>query len=209
MVSIAEGNIPAAIFNASISSIIGVFITPLWIGVVNTAQAGGEIDFFHIVGKLVLQVLVPVALGIILNPRWGQWADRYKARLKSFDQTIILIIVYTAFCESFGKNMFANLSWLELGGLAVAMLVLFFAAYGCTGLLCRLLNFSYEDRVTATFCGSKKSIIHGTVMSKILFPGTVTGILLLPIMLYHALQLIVVSLIARRLAEKRGRAVVA
>jgi sodium/bile acid cotransporter 7 len=210
MVSIAEGNIPAAIFNASISSIVGVFITPLWVGVVNTSQAGGDIDFFHIVGKLVLQVLVPVALGIILNPRWGQWADRYKAQLKYFDQTIILIIVYTAFCESFGKNMFANLSWLELGGLAVAMLLLFFVAYGCIGLLCRLLGFSYEDRVTATFCGSKKSIVHGTVMSKVLFPGsTATGILLLPVMLYHALQLIVVSLLARRLTEKRKRPAVA
>jgi sodium/bile acid cotransporter 7 len=106
--------------------------------------------------------------------------------------------------------MFANLSWLELGGLAVAMLLLFFVAYGCIGLLCRLLGFSYEDRVTATFCGSKKSIVHGTVMSKVLFPGsTATGILLLPVMLYHALQLIVVSLLARRLTEKRKRPAVA
>jgi len=173
-------------------------------GLINTSQAGQEIDFFHIVGKLVLQVLVPVALGILLNPRWGKWADRYKVQLKYFDQTIILIIVYTAFCESFEKNMFATLSWLELIGLAVAMLALFFIAYGCIGFLCRLLHFNYEDRVTATFCGSKKSMVHGTVMSKVLFPGsTVTGILLLPLMLYHALQLIVVSLLARRLRDSK------
>jgi len=204
MVSIAEGNIPAAIFNASISSIVGVFITPLWMGLVNTGQTGEEIAFGDIVGKLVLQVLVPVAIGILLNPRWGKWAERYKVQLKYFDQTIILIIVYTAFCESFEKNMFASLTWLELGGLAVAVLILFFVAYACISGICRLLGFSYEDRVTATFCGSKKSMVHGTVMSKVLFPGsTVTGILLLPLMLYHALQLIVVSLIARRMVEKR------
>lgn len=210
MVSIAEGNIPAAIFNASISSIVGVFITPLWMGLVNTGQTGEDISFGDIVGKLVLQVLVPVAIGILLNPRWGKWAERYKVQLKYFDQTIILIIVYTAFCESFEKNMFASLTWLELGGLAVAVLILFFVAYACISGICRLLGFRYEDRVTATFCGSKKSMVHGTVMSKVLFPGsTVTGILLLPLMLYHALQLIIVSLIARRMVEKRKHAAAA
>lgn len=204
MVSIAEGNIPAAIFNASISSILGVFITPLWMGLVNTGQTGEDISFLHIVGKLVLQVLVPVALGILLNPQWGAWADRHKTRLKYFDQSIILIIVYTAFSESFEKHMFESLGWLELLGLGVAVLALFFVAYLCIGAICRVLRFPYEDRVTATFCGSKKSMVHGTVMSKVLFPGsTVTGILLLPLMLYHALQLIIVSLIARRLVEQK------
>lgn len=209
MVSIAEGNIPAAIFNASISSILGVFITPLWMALVNTTQTGEDISFLHIVGKLVLQVLVPVALGIVLNPKWGHWADRYKTQLKYFDQSIILVIIYTAFCESFEKNMFKSLGWLELFGLGIAMLALFFVAYFCIGGICRILNFTYEDRITATFCGSKKSMVHGTVMSKVLFSGsTTTGILLLPLMLYHALQLIVVSLIARRLVEKKKSAAV-
>jgi sodium/bile acid cotransporter 7 len=198
MVSLAEGNIPAAIFNASISSIIGVFITPLWMGLVLSGSSQ-SIELGSIMGKLVLQVLLPVIVGILLNPRWGHHAEKYKKQLKYFDQTIILIIVYTAFCESFEQKMFDNLTLPELLLLGIAMLILFFVAYGLTSLACSLLRFSREDRITVVFCGSKKSLVHGTVMSRVLFTSnTATGLLLLPLMIYHALQLIVVSMLARR-----------
>jgi sodium/bile acid cotransporter 7 len=198
MVSLAEGNIPAAIFNASISSIIGVFITPLWMGLV-LSDSSQNIELGSIMGKLVLQVLLPVVIGILLNPKWGHVAEKYKKQLKYFDQTIILIIVYTAFCESFEKKMFDNLTLPELVLLGIAMLILFFIAYGITNLLCRILRFNREDTITVVFCGSKKSLVHGTVMSRVLFNNnTATGLLLLPLMMYHALQLIVVSIIARR-----------
>ncbi len=198
MVSLAEGNIPAAIFNASISSIIGVFITPLWMGLV-LSDSSQNIELGGIMGKLVLQVLLPVVIGILLNPKWGHIAEKYKKQLKYFDQTIILIIVYTAFCESFEKKMFDNLTLPELVLLGIAMLILFFIAYGITTLLCRILRFNREDTITVVFCGSKKSLVHGTVMSRVLFTNnTATGLLLLPLMMYHALQLIVVSIIARR-----------
>jgi sodium/bile acid cotransporter 7 len=198
MVSLAEGNIPAAIFNASISSIVGVFITPLWMGLVLSGSSQ-SIELGSIVGKLVLQVLLPVVVGILLNPKWGHYAEKYKRQLKYFDQTIILIIVYTAFCESFEKKMFDNLTLPELLLLSIAMLILFFIAYGLTNLFCRLLRFNREDTITVVFCGSKKSLVHGTVMSRVLFTNnTATGLLLLPLMIYHALQLIVVSIIARQ-----------
>jgi sodium/bile acid cotransporter 7 len=203
MVSLAEGNIPAAIFNASISSIIGVFITPLWMGLILSGSSQ-SIEPGSIMGKLILQVLLPVVLGILLNPRWGHIAEKYKKQLKYFDQTIILIIVYTAFCESFKKKMFDNLAVAELFLLGVAMLVLFFAACGLTNLACRLLHFNREDRITVVFCGSKKSLVHGTVMSRVLFTNTATGLLLLPLMMYHALQLVVVSIMARRSAPSKA-----
>ncbi len=207
MVSIAEGNIPAAIFNASISSIIGVFITPLWMSFVNTG-ATGNADMSGIIVKLILQVLVPVMLGFLLNKKWGWFAEKYKKELKYFDQTIILCIVYTAFCESFAGNMFSHISIGALVLLAASMLLLFFTAYGFITLISKLLSFNREDKITATFCGSKKSLVHGTVMSKVLFANsTATGILLLPLMLYHALQLIVVSMIAQKLAKNKYRAV--
>lgn len=203
MVSIAEGNIPAAIFNASISSIIGVFITPVWMSMVNIGGSG-NVNMTDIILKLVLQVLVPVVLGLALNKKWGHWAKRYKKELKYFDQAIILTIVYTAFCESFAKHLFDNIGVVELLLLGVCMLALFFVAYIITSLICKALSFNREDTITATFCGSKKSLVHGTVMSKVLFGNsTMTGILLLPLMLYHALQLIVVSMIAQRLAKDK------
>lgn len=205
MVSIAEGNIPAAIFNASISSIMGLFITPVWMSIVNTGAAGTA-DMSGIFLKLTLQVLVPVILGLLLNRKWGHWADRHKKGLKYFDQAVILSIVYTAFCESFAQHMFSNIGAGELALLGAGMLGLFFVVYFIMMAVCKALSFNREDTITGTFCGSKKSLVHGTVMSKVLFPGsTITGILLLPLMLYHALQLVVVSMIAQRLAKNKAR----
>lgn len=206
MVSIAEGNIPAAIFNASISSIMGVFITPVWMSLVNIGAAGNG-DMSSIFLKLILQVLVPVVLGLLLNKKWGHWAKRYKQQLKYFDQAIILSIVYTAFCESFAQNMFSNMGALELVILGAAMLGLFFVVYFLVTLVCKAFSFNREDTITATFCGSKKSLVHGTVMSKVLFANsTIAGLLLLPLMLYHALQLIVVSMLAQHLAKDKRQA---
>lgn len=203
MVSIARGNIPAAIFNASISSLIGVVVTPLWVGLF-IAPATGNFDVTAIVMKLFLQVLLPVAIGISLNARFGAIAEKYKKQLKYFDQAIILTIIYTSFCKSFSEHLFQGFTALELLGLAAGMMALFFAVFFCIGLLARLFGFSDEDRITVLFCGSKKSLVHGTVMSKVLFQhSTITGIVLLPLMFYHALQLIAASIIAQGMARRK------
>jgi sodium/bile acid cotransporter 7 len=203
MVSIANGNIPGAIFNASISSLLGIFITPVWMNVVSGANHN-SLDMEDIMKKLLLQILLPVVIGLLLNPtRLGKVAEKYNKQLKYFDQLTILAIVYTAFSESFDKHMFSNLDIAALFILGACMLALFFMTYFITGYTARLLHFNREDRITATFCGSKKSLVHGTVMAKVIFMNSpLTGILLLPIMLYHALQLIAVSIIAQRMGKQ-------
>jgi solute carrier family 10 (sodium/bile acid cotransporter), member 7 len=204
MVSIAKGNIPAAIFNASISSLIGVVVTPLWVGLFIPFTTG-QFDVKDIVIKLTLQVLLPIIIGISLNSCFGTIAERYKKQLKYFDQAIILTIIYTSFCKSFTEHLFAGFTAIELAGLAAGMMALFFAVFFCVGLLSRLFGFSVEDRITVLFCGSKKSLVHGTVMSKVLFQhSTFTGIILLPLMLYHALQLIAASIAAQGMARRKG-----
>jgi sodium/bile acid cotransporter 7 len=201
MVSIAKGNIPAAIFNASISSLFGVFITPLWMGVVLDAGSG-HFDLLSVVGKLALQVLLPVFAGIALNKRWGHFAEKHKKYIRYFDQSSILLIVYTSFCESFGEHLFSSLGIKEIVFLGIGMLAMFFAIYFLLTFISGLLKFDREDRVTAVFCGSKKSLVQGAVMSKVLFSGAQAGVMLLPIMLYHALQLIAASIIAQRMARE-------
>ncbi|CAN5410858.1 bile acid:sodium symporter [soil metagenome] len=196
MVSIAGGNIPAAIFNASISSLIGVFVTPLWMSFL-LANTSGQYDLVGVIGKLTIQVIVPVILGLLLNRKLGWLAERNKSWLRYFDQLIILIIVYTAFCESFSRNLFAKYSAGDLLWLAGLLLGLFFLIFGLITLFGKWLNFSREDLITALFCGSKKSLIQGTVMANMLFAGSIAGVVLLPIMIYHALQLIVASILAQ------------
>ncbi|WP_019987400.1 bile acid:sodium symporter family protein [Rudanella lutea] len=201
MVSLAGGNLPAAIFNASISSLIGVFITPIWMSVLLTAGSD-SFDLQGVMIKLSLQVIVPVLLGLALNQRLGWLASRYKTPLRYFDQITILLIVYTSFCESFTLNLFADYSVADLLWLSAGMLVLFFVVYGLVWLACRLLHFNRADGITALFCGSKKSLVQGSVMAKVLFSASTAGVALLPIMVYHALQLIVASILAQRMAAQ-------
>lgn len=202
MVSIAGGNLPAAIFNASISTLAGIFITPLWILPLLDQEPGASVDSNAIVIKLSLQVLAPVITGILLHPFGHRFAERNKNRLRLFDQTVIILIIYAAFCHSFYNNAFAEFSWWLLILLAIGMSVLFFFVYYLIGIICRKLGFNLADRITVLFCGSKKSLVHGTVMSKVLFTGSLPiSVLLLPIMIYHALQLVFVSIIAQKLAR--------
>ena len=203
MVSLARGNVPAAIFNASVSSLIGVFITPLWMGMILTSAV--EVDtsgLWVIIGKLVLQILFPVALGMTLNRRWGAFAEKHQHTLRMFDQTIILLIVYTSFCASFVHHVFEGFSWIMLIECAGGMLALFFMVYAIISWVCRRMKMTREDTITAQFCGSKKSLIHGTAMSKVIFSGySSIGVILMPIMIYHIMQLLVVSVIAKRMKK--------
>ena len=202
MVSIAKGNIPAAIFNASISGIIGVVITPLWMGLfLNNEQA--DFDFTSIYTKLIVQIILPVILGVLLQRYFGAFAQKHSAKLTMFDKSIILLIIYKSFAESFYEGVFSSVSLLDLFGLLIAVISLFFVVYYLIGFIAKRLHFSLEDRITAQFCGTKKSLVHGTVFSKILFGNMLSlGIILLPLMLFHATQIVIVSFIASKLSKR-------
>lgn len=202
MVSLARGNLPAAIFNASISSLVGILLTPLWVSAV-MAVGSASLPFWSMVGDLALRVALPVAVGTALNPKFGAWAGRHQNALRVFDQSIILLTIYTSFCDSFSEGVFWGYGAGTLLALGAGMLGLFFVVFALVNVLCRLLRFPYEDRITALFCGSKKSLVHGTVMAQVLFAGNpLTGVLLLPLMMYHALQLAAGSAIARSLGRR-------
>lgn len=206
MVSIAKGNVPGAIFNASISSLAGIFITPLWMGLVISSSASAG-DFSGIIAKLILQVLVPVLAGLVLNRYFGSWAQQRANLLKKFDQSVILLIVYLSFGESFHQNLFSNTGAIELAAIILLSLVLFYLVYGAIYLATVQMRFSREDTITALFAGSKKSLVHGTVMAGIIFSGfSGVGVVLLPLMVYHALQLVMTGIIAKKMGEKSSSA---
>jgi len=203
MVSIARGNVPSAIFNTSISGLLGIFITPLWMSLVLAHSDHVGLDLLHITGQLMLKTLLPVIMGASLNPWLDGFVRRNKANLMRFDQAIVILIVYTTFCGSFAAGFADDFQWTMLLALAVGLIALFFTVFGLIRLLCGLLGFSREDRITAVFCGSKKSLAHGVAMSKVLFASHQTlaaslGLVLLPIMTYHAMQLVIASAIARK-----------
>ncbi|MCF8274029.1 MAG: bile acid:sodium symporter [Flavobacteriaceae bacterium] len=202
MVSIAKGNIPAAIFNASISGIIGIVITPLWMGLfVNDTHT--DFDFHEIYMRLIIQIILPVVLGIILQRFFGQFARKYNSKLTLFDKSMILLIIYRSFSESFSEHIFSSVSLLDFLFLLIAVLILFFIVFSMTEYVSKKLNFNKEDQITAQFCGTKKSLLHGTVFSAILFGNSATiGIILLPLMLFHAIQILIISIIASKFATR-------
>lgn len=202
MVSMAKGNVPAAIFNASISGLIGVAITPLWMSSFIPATTH-SIDLSDVYLNLVTQILLPVVLGILLQRFLGHYAITYSKQLSVFDKSVILLIIYKSFAESFEGNVFTTVSLADLLLIAGATTLLFFLVYTLTGYFAKLLKFSTEDSITLQFCGTKKSLVHGTVFSKILFENsTAVGIILLPIMVFHAIQILIVSIIAATLAKR-------
>jgi solute carrier family 10 (sodium/bile acid cotransporter), member 7 len=204
LVALAGGNVAAAIFNASISSLLGLFLTPIWLRLV-AGGAAGELDVWSSFGELSLQVLFPVVLGIGLHAWLFPKLQPYLSKLKYIDQSVILIIVFTTFAESFSQQLFSSFSWGSLGLLSGLMGCLLLLALGLLYGLSSLLGFSRGDQITTLFCGSTKSLVHGVAMGKVLFPNAaVLGLVLLPVMVYHLQQLIVGSILARYFEKKNN-----
>ena len=203
LVSISGGNVPAAIFNASISSLLGVVMTPFWMRVAG-GDVAGELDFWASIVDLSIKVVLPVILGLAMHRYLFPKIKPYLNRLKYLDQTVILSIVFTTFSESFSQRLFTSFSWLSLGGLALVMLFILVLVVGILYLLVRSLSFSKEDQIAAIFCGSTKSLVHGVAIGKVLFPSAaIFGLVLLPVMLYHLQQLILGSLLARHYEKNK------
>ncbi|UOQ96888.1 bile acid:sodium symporter [Hymenobacter sp. 5317J-9] len=209
MVSIAGGNLPAAIFNASISSLLGIALTPLLTSVVlHTGTGGGQL--WGLAVQLLWQVVLPVGAGVLLNSRFHAFAERHKASLRVFDQVTILLIVFTAFCDSFAEGIFTRYRLADIVKLGAGMVLLYLVVFALIWGLSRALRFPRADQIVAVFCGSKKSLVHGSVMASLLFPASAaTGLILLPLMLYHALQIILASSMAQYLGRQVVREPVA
>ena len=198
MVSLAKGNLPGAIFNASISGIIGIILTPLWL-MPFIKQTDIVFDFSTIYLQLITEIVVPLILGLLLRKYLGKWARRHKRGLDLFDKFIILLIIYKSFVHSFEDKIFSSVSLSEMLGMVGLVLVLFIIVYSLTGWIGKVLKFNHDDQITNQFCGTKKSLVHGTVFSQALFGQTsFVGIIILPLMFYHAFQILIISVIATK-----------
>ncbi|WP_299396499.1 bile acid:sodium symporter family protein [uncultured Gelidibacter sp.] len=198
MVSMAKGNLPAAIFNASISGIIGIILTPLWM-LPFIKQTEVPFEFSSIYFQLITEIVIPLALGLVLRRFLGVWAQKHKRTLNKFDKAIILLIIYKSFVQSFEDKIFSSVSYLEMLSMVILVIGLFLLVYFLTGWIGKVLKFNHADQITNQFCGTKKSLVHGTVFSEALFGQTnIVGIMLLPLMFYHALQILIISVIATK-----------
>jgi sodium/bile acid cotransporter 7 len=207
--SVARGNVAAAVCSASASNFAGIFITPLLVGTLivhgTGADAGagaGTGSTLDAVLAIVKQLLLPFLAGQFLRPWIGAWVDRHKPMLKYFDQGTILLVVYTAFSESVNEGLWHKLSLPSLIGLGVLCCALLAIILGLSTFLSRRLGFSREDEITIVFCGSKKSLSSGVPMAKVFFAPSAMGMVILPLMLFHQIQLMVCAVLAARWAQR-------
>jgi sodium/bile acid cotransporter 7 len=201
--SMARGNIPAAICAASASSLIGIFVTPLLVGFIISTHGQGGMSW-DAIGKIVLQLLVPFIAGQVAQ-RWiGGWVSRHQLLLSTVDRGSILLVVYTAFSAAVLQGLWKQMPLPVLGGLLVICAVLLTLALLITRYGARLLGFDKEDEITIVFCGSKKSLAAGVPMAKVLFAGHPLGAIVLPVMLFHQIQLMVCAVLARRYAMRKA-----
>jgi len=199
--SIAGGNVPAAIASASASSLLGTFITPLLVGLLMRAHGGLSM---HELETVALQLVLPFLAGQALQPWIGGWVVRQHSLLGLVDRGSILLMVYTVFSAAMIAGLWHQLppSGLALTALVVGLLLA--TVLTLTTLAARLLGFSRADEIAMVFCGSKKSLVSGIPMANVLFAGHAVGLIVLPLMLFHQMQLIVCAALARRYAARRA-----
>jgi sodium/bile acid cotransporter 7 len=199
--SMARGNIPAAICAASASSLLGIFLTPALVGALLESHGRGEMSW-DAVGTIVLQLLVPFVAGQVAQHWIGGWVGRHRGMLAYVDQGSILLVVYTAFSAAVLQGLWKQTPLPVLGGLLIVDVILLALALLATRYGARALGFKREDEITIVFCGSKKSLASGVPMAKVLFAGHPLGNIVLPIMLFHQIQLMTCAVLARRYAAR-------
>ncbi|WP_288758597.1 bile acid:sodium symporter family protein [uncultured Brevundimonas sp.] len=203
--SIARGNVPAAICCASVSNLAGVVITPVLATMFLSAQSGGlSLDA---VRDIALQILLPFVLGQVARPIVGDWFTRQKTLTMLVDRGSILLVVYSAFSAGVVAGIWSQVTPQSLALVVVLNLVMLAIVLVFTTAASRLLRFSVEDEIAIVFCGSKKSMASGLPMANIIFPAATVGLIVLPLMLFHQMQLMVCAALARRYSRRPEEAV--
>ncbi|NYT78017.1 bile acid:sodium symporter [Alcaligenaceae bacterium] len=200
--SIARGNVPAAVCSASASSLIGIVITPLLIKLLTDIDASGAHSTLDAIVDISAQLLLPFVVGHLMRPLIGAWMDRNKKWLKNVDQSSILLVVYTAFSASVIDGLWQQVQGSELLALLIVSCVFLAIALAFTTWAARTAGFNKADEITVVFCGSKKSLATGVPMAQVLFSGAAVGPALLPLMIFHQIQLMVCAVMAQHYARR-------
>ena len=199
--SIAKGNIAAAVCSASASNILGMVLTPLLVGALMHAQGAGGFSLGTL-QSIALQLLAPFILGQVLQPWVRGWIQRTSRLLGFTDRGSILVIVYSAFSEAVVQGLWKKVGAADLVLVGAVCAVLLAIVLFTTVRIARALKFNTEDEITILFCGSKKSLVSGAPMAAILFPPATAGVMILPLMLYHQMQMMACAVIAQRYAQR-------
>ncbi|MBN3342099.1 bile acid:sodium symporter [Pectobacterium brasiliense] len=199
--SMAGGNVAAAICSASASSILGVFLSPILVGLLMHTQ-GGETDTLHAIGSIIMQLMVPFVIGHLSRPLIAKWVERNRKLINITDRSSILLVVYVAFSEAVVQGIWGQINVWSLLAVVGCSIVLLAIVLVVNTLVARRMGFNTADEITIVFCGSKKSLANGIPMANVLFPAAAVGAMVLPLMIFHQIQLMVCAALAQRYAKR-------
>jgi sodium/bile acid cotransporter 7 len=199
--SIARGNVAAALCSASISNLLGIFVSPLLVALLLARHDAGI--SVSSIKDIVLQLLVPFLAGQLLRPWLKAFVLKHKFLLGFVDRGSILLVVYTAFSEGVVNGIWSQIDLKSLLLLLFANLLLLVVVLVLTTVVSRRMGFSKEDEIAIVFCGSKKSLASGIPIANVLFPAQTVGLMVLPLMLFHQVQLMACAAIAKRYARRQ------
>jgi len=202
--AIAGGNVAAAVCSASLSNIVGIILTPLLVGLFMAVDGGGGFSW-HSVQAIALQLLVPFLAGHLLRPWIGAFIDRHKKLLMPVDRGSILLVVYTAFSAAVVGGIWSQVGIADLLLLLLLSLLMLIIVMGANLGLARLVGLPRADMIVLLFCGSKKSLVSGVPMAGALFPAVQVGVIILPLMIFHQIQLFLCAALAGRFARGGAR----
>lgn len=206
MTVLAKGNVPVAVFNATLSGLLGLVLTPVMISIV-TATGSVQFSLLGAIINIAMTLLAPFVVGQVVRPVIKRFLAEHKPIISWLDRGVILLIVFTSFATSTAGGIWSRFTALEIAATLLLVLVLLALAFGFTVLTARRLNLSREDEAAVVFCGSTKSLANGAPIAQILFAGSpVLGVILLPLMLYHQLQLVACAVMAQRYAKRAAMA---
>jgi sodium/bile acid cotransporter 7 len=199
--SIAHGNVPAAICAATFSTLLGVIATPILASLLLRTHGGGGGEGLGAIGSIFLELLLPFILGQLLRLWIARWAERNRHILKFTDRGSVILVVYTAFSAAVMRGIWHTLPLSGFAEIIISNAILLALVLVITTVGSRALGFARPEEIAIVFCGSKKSAATGVPMANVLFGASTVGLIVLPLIIFHQMQLMVCAILAKRYAR--------
>ena len=196
--SVARGNVAGAIVSASASNLVGVVATPALVMLLMSSGSGIKIDS-SVFADIAIQLLLPFIIGQLAR-RWvketasAQWT-------KTVDRGSIAMVVYSAFSAGIVAGIWHQVSIIDVVILTAFSIILVALMLWLTRFIALRCGFNREDMIAIQFCGTKKSLATGLPMAAVIFGSSNVGLLILPLMIFHQVQLIMCAWLSARYAR--------